>query len=56
MYYYKLCYSDNTYCAMASKQPIRNPKHICDTCIQVQIKSIFWYFKEWLIEKYWDRK
>lgn len=54
MYYYKLYYSDGTYASMATKEPIRNPKHICDTCIQVQIKPLIWYIKEWIAEKVLD--
>lgn len=56
MYFYKLYYSDGSYSSLASKKPICNPKWISETCIKVEIKSTFWYFKEWLAEKYLNRK
>ena len=52
MYYYKLYYLDGTYAPLASKTPIRNKKEICTTCTKVQLKSFFWYAKEWIIEKF----
>lgn len=43
MWFWKLHYTDGTWCEYATRKMIYGPKDICNTCCLVEHKSVWWY-------------
>lgn len=48
MYYYKTRYTDGTWAYIKNKKPIE-PEDVCNTCIELERKSAFWYWRNRLL-------
>ena len=48
MFYYKTYYLDGTWAYVKSKKPLM-PKAVCNTCVWLEKKSAWWYWRNRII-------